>query len=96
MPELQELYPDLRQAGIDVIGVSIDVETVDQVPGFLSARGIRYPIYTTEEASIPEIFSRDEVLIPISFLLDDRGRVEQVFTGWTEETRTALNRLAAL
>jgi len=77
-----------------LVGVSIDVETVDQVPGFLAARGIHYPIYTTEETSIPEIFSREEVLIPISFLLDDRGRVEQVFSGWTEESRTALHLLA--
>ena len=94
MPELQKLYPDLQRAGIELVGVSIDVETVDQVPEFLATRGIHYPIYTTDETSVPKIFARDEVLIPISFLLDDRGRVEQVFSGWTEESRTALHSLA--
>ena len=93
MPELQELYPRFRQAGIELLGVSIDMDTVDQVPGYLAERDIRYPIYTTEEASIPKIFSRDEVLIPMSFLLDDRRRVIQVFTGWTREARNALHDL---
>jgi peroxiredoxin len=93
MPELQALWPRFREAGIDLLGVSIDIETVDQVPDFVADRGIGYPIYTTEEASIPRIFSREEVLIPISFLLDDRGRVVEVFSGWTERSREAVHAL---
>lgn len=93
MPELQALYPELEQAGIELFGVSIDTETVDQVPGYLEQRGIRYPVYTTEEASIRRIFTRGEVMIPMSFLLDDRGRVLEVFIGWSEEARASMHAL---
>jgi peroxiredoxin len=94
MPELQKLYPRFREMGIELLGVSIDVDTVDRVQAFLEEKEIHYPIYTTEEASISRIFSRGEVFIPTSALLDDRGHVLEIFSGWSEESRAAIHRLA--
>ncbi|MFQ5792886.1 MAG: ASPIC/UnbV domain-containing protein, partial [Acidobacteriota bacterium] len=93
MPELQRLYSQLQAANIELLGVSIDIDTVNSVPNFLRQHHISYPIYTTEEASIPKIFSGDEVLIPISFLLDGEGRVLEVFAGWSRDSEAKIKRL---
>ncbi len=94
MPELQALYPRLERAGVALIGISLDTETVAQVPAYLRERGIRYPVYTTGPETIAALYRRGEMLIPLSLLLDDRGRVVEAFAGWTERSRQALNALA--
>ena len=94
MPELQTLQPKLRARDIEVLGISVDLASADQIPAYLSAYGIRYPIYTTDEESVPRVFPRGEVLIPTSFLLDDRLQVLEVFSGWSPETSRALHALA--
>ena len=96
MPELQKLQPRLDAAGIGLLGLSLDLDTADQIPDFLESRGIHYPIYVAGEDAVPEIFSRGEVLIPLSILIDDRRRVIEVHSGWSEESRRALRELAGL
>ena len=93
MPELQKLHLQFQAAKIDLLGVSIDMETLDRVPQFLRDHGIHYPIYSTEEASIRRIFSGDEVVIPMSFLLDGQGNVLEVFTGWSRKSEAKIRRL---
>ncbi len=95
MPALQAMAPRFRQAGIDLIGVSIDVETADQVADFLRESGITYPVFTTDSPSISEVFQRGEIMIPVSFLLDGEGRILEVLSGWSEESRGELERLVA-
>jgi thiol-disulfide isomerase/thioredoxin len=95
MPELQELNPALEAAGIDLIGISLDVDTADMVPAFLDSLAITYPVYTTADPRVPELYSGGEVFIPLSVLVDDRGRVLQVIGGWSPETAAALSELAA-
>ena len=95
MPELQKLYPRFQDAGIELLGVSIDIDTADRVPQFLRDHGILYPAYTTEQSSVPKIFSGEEVVIPMSFLLDGKGKVLEVFTGWSRETEAKIHRLIA-
>ena len=70
------------------------LELLSRVPIFLEEKGIHYPIFTTDEASISRIFSRGEVVLPTSALLDDRGHVLEIFSGWSEESRAAILRLA--
>ncbi len=94
MPELQKLSPALEASGIDLIGISLDLETVDLVPAFLESLRISYPVYTTVDPAVPELYSGGEVFIPLSILVDDRGRVLQVLGGWSPETATALDELA--
>ncbi len=93
MPKLQEFYPRFHDAGIELIGVIIDVESIDRVPAFLRDKGIRYPVYTIEVESISRVFSRGEVFLPPSVLLDERGRVLEVFGGWSDESRQAIRGL---
>ena len=93
MPELQKLYPQFQEAGIEILGVSIDIDTADRVPRFLRDHGILYPAYTAEKSSVSKIFSGEEVVIPMSFLLDGKGKVLEVFTGWSQETEAKIHRL---
>ncbi len=86
MPELERLAPKLRAQGIDLIGLSIDTEGVGVVKEFLSRRPVSYPILNVGEEEIAQIFAGDEAAVPISVLLDERGRVQQVIGGWSRQT----------
>ena len=86
MPALESLAPRLRESGIDLVGVSIDIGTIDLVPKFLEDHRITYSAYTTDEESVTRVFSRGEVVIPISFLLDEEGRLLEVLWGWTDDS----------
>ena len=96
MPELQRLRAAFERAGIDLLGVSIDIDTAEAIPDFLETRGIDYPIMLTSEEQVPRIYARGEVLIPMSVLLDDRLRVIEVHSGWSDETRAAIHALAGV
>ena len=93
MPELEHLRPQFEAAKIDLVGISIDLETRDRIPQFLKELGVTYSIYTTEETTVEKIFSGDEVNIPMSFLLDEHGNVLKVFSGWSRESREQIQKL---
>ena len=95
MPELQRLYPDLEKAGIDLVGVSIDFETLDNVPSYLRSHQITYPVYTTIEETLEAIYPRGEATVPLTVLLDDGGRLLEVHSGWSESSEKALRHLTA-
>jgi hypothetical protein len=44
-------------------------------------------------AALERLFAGDEVQIPLSFLLDEDGRVLQLFGGWSEASRKGIHRL---
>jgi thiol-disulfide isomerase/thioredoxin len=94
MPELERLAPRLRAQGIDLIGLSIDTEGVGVVKEFLSRRPVSYPILNVGEQGIAQIFAGDEAAVPISVLLDERGRVRQVIGGWSRQTAREFEALA--
>lgn len=96
MPVLQSMTTEFHKAGIDLVGVSIDVATADRVSGFLEEYGITYPIYMMDENSVSDLFERGEVMIPISFLLDGDGRIMDVLAGWSGDSREELKRLTSL
>ena len=39
----------VNRAGVDLLGVSVDLETAAGVPDYVAARAVTYPIYTTDE-----------------------------------------------
>ena len=84
MPALQKMLPRLREAGVQLVGVSLDGSTAGKVPDFLTEHGIVYPNFLAGTEAIPKIFSGDEVIIPMSFLLDAEGKVLEVLEGWSD------------
>jgi peroxiredoxin len=95
MPELQRLYPGLSRAGVDLIGVSVDMETVEQVAGYTEALGVTYPIYTTDASTLEALYPTGEAIVPLTILLDEDGRILEILSGWSEGTARKLHALAS-
>ena len=94
MPELEKLAPALRAAGVDLIGVSLDMDKQrDRIPGFLQRLKITYPIYTTEESVFEQLFSGAEIFIPLSYIIDQSGDIVEVHSGWSSETEASIRAL---
>ncbi len=94
MPELEALAKPLAASGVEVVGISLDMgENRRKVPAFLKRMGVHYANFTTDESVFAEVFAGEEIFIPLSFLLDEHGRIHQVFTGWTDEAETTLKGL---
>jgi peroxiredoxin len=94
MPELQRLDPQLERAGVDLLGVSVDLDTAAGVPGYVAARGVTYPIYTTDEATLDLLYPTGEATVPLTVLVDESGRIMEILSGWSERTERKLDRLA--
>jgi thiol-disulfide isomerase/thioredoxin len=93
MPELQILAPRLAAAGIDLIGLSVDVDARDRVPAFLADLGISYPSYIGDADQVAGLFHGGVLFVPMSLLIDEDGRVTKAFSGWSPETAAALEGL---
>ena len=93
MPQLQKLYPDLDGAGIDLVGVSVDFDTADNVGPYIKERQITYPIYITDEAAMETLYPRGDATVPLTLLLDDRGHVLEIHSGWSRASEQALHNL---
>jgi thiol-disulfide isomerase/thioredoxin len=95
MPELQELHA-AGDGEIEVVGLSLDrPQDREKIPEFLESMGVTYPIYTVDPASYPELFKGGSIPVPLSIVLDEQGRVEALFSGWSRETRRHLRSLQA-
>lgn len=94
MPELEALYPAFQERGIDLVGLSIDTDTVDRLQEFLEQVGTTYPIHVTHDERVPELYEGGEITVPLTVLLDENGRVLQVIGGWSAATASRFRALA--
>ena len=93
MPELEKLRPGLAANKIDLVGLNVDSDPQADVRGFLKEFRVGYPIYLGGVGSIERLYATDELSVPMSILIDERGIVQEVFPGWSEKTQ---KRFAAL
>lgn len=93
MPELEKLRPGLEANRVDLVGLNVDSDPQADVRGFLRENRVGYPIYLGGVPSIERLYATDELSVPMSILVDDRGVVLEVFPGWSEKTQ---KRFAAL
>jgi len=94
MPELQRLYPRLERAGVDLVGISVDLDTAANVPAYVASRGVTYPIYTTDESTLELLYPSGEATVPLTVLVDEEGRILEILSGWSERTERALDLFA--
>jgi thiol-disulfide isomerase/thioredoxin len=94
MPELQALYARLKSSGVDLVGLSVDLEPDADVARSAREAGVTYPIYRGRTDAVEALFATDQLSVPLSVLVDERGTVSQIIDGWSERTRKAFEMLA--
>jgi hypothetical protein len=90
MPELEKLRPRLAAAGVDLVGISIDLDPAADVAQYVRARGVGYPIYTTDESTLDALYPTGEATVPLTLLLDEDGTIVLILSGWSQRTEKAL------
>jgi thiol-disulfide isomerase/thioredoxin len=96
MPELEQLRPQLAANGVDLIGVSVDSEPDAKVSSFAGKMGAHYPIFLGGVPVIEKVFQGDQFAVPLSVVLDDRGQVLQIISGFSAATQRKLSELVGL
>lgn len=94
MPELELLRPQLAVNRVDLIGVSVDAEPDAPVGPFAAKMGAHYPIFLGGVPVIEKVFEGDQLAVPLSVVLDDRGQVLQIISGFSAATQKKLAALA--
>ena len=94
MPELDKLRPHLAARGIDLLGLNVDSEPDADVRGFVREKRVRYPNYLGGLRAIESLYATDELSVPMSILLDERGVVLEIIPGWSAETERRFRALA--
>jgi thiol-disulfide isomerase/thioredoxin len=94
MPELEKLRPRLAAAGVDLVGLNVDTEPTADVRGFLKENRVGYPIYLGGVGAAEALYATDEMQVPMSVLIDERGVVVEVMPGWSAKTRERFEALA--
>jgi len=87
MPELNRLHAAFAQNGVDLLGLNVDTDPDAHIREFLQKVPVDYPIYKGGVAAIEQLFATDEVTVPLSVVVDQNGKVEQLISGWSSETK---------
>jgi thiol-disulfide isomerase/thioredoxin len=87
MPELQKMQSTLASRGIDLIGINVDVEPNARIKPYLTQKRISYRMLTGGVSAIERIYATDELSVPLSILVDEKGIVHDLIPGWSAETR---------
>jgi thiol-disulfide isomerase/thioredoxin len=95
MPELSRLHDPLSDAGVDLIGISLDFGRRDAALSYLEERSIRYTNFLLDEKDIGKIYASPQLTVPLTLLIDEAGRVLEAHSGWSADTRARLEALAA-
>ncbi|CAN5344554.1 hypothetical protein BH18ACI2_BH18ACI2_28070 [soil metagenome] len=93
MPELERLRASLAANGVDLIGLNVDAEPDADVKGFLKLYRVGYPIYVGGVPAIEQLYATDELSVPLSVVVNNKGIVTEIIPGWSEKTQ---KRFAAL
>jgi cytochrome c-type biogenesis protein len=99
IPYLQALYEKHRQAGLEIVGVSVDARGQDAaIRGFAKDFGMTYPIWRDPDERVQSLFL--SLGVPASYLIDRAGilrwrRIGIISESDTTFTRTLADALAA-
>lgn len=94
MPELEKLRAPLAARGIDLLGLNVDSDPVADVNGFIKAHRVQYPNYLGGVPAIESLYATDELSVPMSIVVNDKGVVTEIIPGWSAETRKRFSVLA--
>lgn len=93
MPELEKIKPQLAARGIDVIGINVDAEANAPIKKYVADKRITYPILIGGIPAIENIYATEELSVPLSILVDEKGIVRDLIPGWSAETQRKFARM---
>jgi peroxiredoxin len=86
MPELVRAYDEHEDEGLVIVGVNLQ-EPDGAVEGFASEFGVDFPLVIDRDAEVADAWRLGGPFegIPSSYLIDDRGVVQEIFYGPMDE-----------
>ncbi len=79
IPDLIELKKKYGSKGLEIVGVSVDTDTKNQVVGFMKDKGINYPVVYGNQ-NVTELYGGIEA-IPTTFIIDKQGKIVASYQG---------------
>lgn len=94
MPELEAMRKEFAARGIDLLGLNVDVEKNVNVRRYITEKRVTYPNVLGGIPAIEQIFATDELTVPLTIFVDEKGIVRDLIPGWSAETRGKFKSLA--
>jgi len=93
MPELQKIRTKLAARGIDIVGLNVDTDTGANIRRYIAEKKVTYPNVIGGVPAIESIYATDELSVPLSILVDDKGTIIDLIPGWSAETRKKFDQM---
>jgi hypothetical protein len=87
MPELEKMRASLAARNVDIIGVNVDTEKNVNVRKYVTEKRVNYPILLGGVPAIEQLYATDELSVPLSILVNEKGIVRDLIPGWSAETQ---------
>ena len=81
------MHPRLAARNIDLIGINVDTERGANIKGYIANKRVTYPILIGGVAAIENIYATDELSVPLTILVNEKGIVTDLIPGWSAETQ---------
>jgi peroxiredoxin len=90
IPHLVEMNRKYGQQGLYVLGMSADEDGEKVVKAFADKNHMSYPVALAGESTLVDFGVRS---VPVMFVIDKKGRVAEVFRGFTDEVARSSEQL---
>jgi len=90
IPHLVEMNRKYGKLGLSVLGMSADEDGEKAVKAFAEQNRITYPVALAGETTLVDFGVRS---VPVMFVIDKKGRVAEVFRGFTDEVARSAEQL---
>ncbi len=94
MPELERLRAGFARNDLDLVGLNVDTEPDAPLAQFLKDNPVTYRIIAGGIPAAQTLYATDELSVPMSFIVDDKGIVQEIIPGWSNATRRRFESLA--
>jgi len=78
-PELEILYQEFKEQGVEIIGVSVDLKR-ENIDAFLAKHPVQFPVVHDKGKKISKQFKPRAM--PTAFIVDQTGIVRHVYLGY--------------
>ncbi len=90
IPHLIDINRKYGKQGLQILGLSMDEDGEQIVKSFIDERRINYPVaLASEQVQI----DYGIVSVPVMFVIDKKGKVSEIYRGYSDETGRSMEAL---